>query len=168
MSVKLWIFSYALQFKYSCSCFIEIIKQNEECMRLCFEKKVMHYHVPAIWFIFLWFWETVTHRFTGLDKQFFQTKIVSIFLPISLIICFGCSKEPLHQDVSNQYLQHMFWLWNKKFFFLIHTLNQYKPTKLPFCGTAANSAKPDQTPDQVLHCLLKKLNKNEKYHPTTL
>ena len=41
----------------------------------------------------------------------------------------------------------------------------------------ANSAIPDQTPqeaasDQVLHCLLTemsfKMNKNEKYHPTTI
>ena len=37
-------------------------------------------------------------------------------------------------------------------------LNPYKPSVL-FCGTSANSAKPDQTPhnaasDQVFHCLL--------------
>ena len=29
-------------------------------------------------------------------------------------MCFGCSKEPTHWDVSFEYLQHMFWLRNKK------------------------------------------------------
>ena len=37
---------------------------------------------------------------TGLDKQNFECKIVNIFLPISLNICFGCSKEPSHWDSS--------------------------------------------------------------------
>ena len=32
----------------------------------------------------------------GLDKHFFQHKIVNIFLPISFSMCFGCSKEPSH------------------------------------------------------------------------
>ena len=32
----------------------------------------------------------------GLDKQFFERKIVNIFLPISFNICFGCSEEPSH------------------------------------------------------------------------
>ena len=32
----------------------------------------------------------------GLDKQNFQRKNVNIFLPISLNICFWCSKEPSH------------------------------------------------------------------------
>ena len=35
--------------------------------------------------------------------------------------------------------------------------------KRPFCGTSANSVKPDQTPqnaasDQVLHCLLSEIS----------
>ena len=35
--------------------------------------------------------------FIGLDKQnFFESKIVNMFLPISFNICFGCSKEPSH------------------------------------------------------------------------
>ena len=47
----------------------------------------------------------------------------------------------------------------------------------PFCWIYANSADPDQTPpnvvsDQGLHCLFAKssiiLNKNEKYHTTSL
>ena len=29
-------------------------------------------------------------------------------------MCFGCSKEPSHWDGSFEYLQHMFWLRNKK------------------------------------------------------
>ena len=32
----------------------------------------------------------------GLDKHFFERKIVNIFLPISFNICFGCSKELSH------------------------------------------------------------------------
>ena len=37
-------------------------------------------------------------------------------------MCFGCSKEPSHRDVSFEYPQHMFWLRNKKNNFLLHTL----------------------------------------------
>ena len=44
----------------------------------------------------------------------FQRKIVNIFLSISFNICFGCSKEPSQWDSSFEYLQHMFWLRNKK------------------------------------------------------
>ena len=32
-------------------------------------------------------------------------------------MCFGCSKEPSHQDGSFEYPQHMFWLRNKKIIF---------------------------------------------------
>ena len=59
---------------------------------------------------------------TGLDKQRFS---VNIFLPIILSICFGCSKELSHGDGSFEYLQHMFWLRNKKKI-LLHTLNLFK------------------------------------------
>ena len=45
-----------------------------------------------------------------------------IFLPISLNICFGCSKEPSHRDSCFEYRQHMFWLRNKKNKFLACTL----------------------------------------------
>ena len=61
---------------------------------------------------------------TGLYEQKFWAKIVNIFLPISLNICFGCSKEPSHWGGSFQYPQHMFWLRNKKNYFLVCTLNQ--------------------------------------------
>ena len=44
---------------------------------------------------------------------------MNIFLPISLSICFGCSKEPSHWDSSFEYPQHMFWLRNKKISFWI-------------------------------------------------
>ena len=37
-------------------------------------------------------------------------------------MCFGCSKEPSHRDGSLEYLQHMFWLRNKKNYFQLHTL----------------------------------------------
>ena len=36
------------------------------------------------------------NHITGLDKQIFERKIVNTFLPISLNVCFGCSKEPSH------------------------------------------------------------------------
>ena len=37
-------------------------------------------------------------------------------------MCFGCSKEPSQRDGSFGYLQHMFWLRNKKNNFQLHTL----------------------------------------------
>ena len=48
--------------------------------------------------------------FTHLNIQNFSGKIAIIFLSISLNMCFGCSKEPSHQDDSFEYPQHMFWL----------------------------------------------------------
>ena len=47
-------------------------------------------------FIMLTFCFVVFQLFLGLDKQSFERKIVNIFLPISLNMCFGCSKEPSH------------------------------------------------------------------------
>ena len=57
-----------------------------------------------------------------LIHQTFEHKIVIIFLPISLSICFGCSKEPTHPDGSFEYPQQMFWLKNRKNNFLLRTL----------------------------------------------
>ena len=37
--------------------------------------------------------------FLGKHKNF-EPKIVNIFLPVSFIICFGCSKEPSHRVLS--------------------------------------------------------------------
>ena len=65
----------------------------------------------------------ITILIIGLDKPNFERKIVNIFIPISLSICFGCSKGPSHWDGSFEYPQHMFWLRNKKIIFLVHTLN---------------------------------------------
>ena len=60
------------------------------------------------------------HNHTGLYKQnFFQHKIVNIFLPIIFSIFFRFSKETSHRDGSFEYPQHMFWLRNKKFTFLV-------------------------------------------------
>ena len=53
---------------------------------------------------------------------FYERKIVTIFLPINLNMCFGCSKEPSHWDVSFEYPQHMFWMRNKENSFSIRTL----------------------------------------------
>ena len=57
---------------------------------------------------------TVDLIFIGPVKQKNQRKIVIIFLPIRLKMCFGCSKEPSHPYGSFEYPQHMFWLRNKK------------------------------------------------------
>ena len=51
-----------------------------------------------------------------LSKKF-QRKIGIIFLPISLKMCFGCSKELSHQVGSFEYPQHMFWLRNRQTIF---------------------------------------------------
>ena len=45
--------------------------------------------------------------YAALSKHF-ECKIVIIFLPICLNMCFGCSKEPSHQDGSLEYPQHVF------------------------------------------------------------
>ena len=66
--------------------------------------------------------EQVSLCCTGLDNKFSEFKIVNIFLPISLNVCFGCSKEPSHQDGSFEYPQHMFWLRNKKNIFCLYAL----------------------------------------------
>ena len=58
----------------------------------------------------------------GPVKQTIKLKIAIIFLPISLNICFECSKEPSHRDDSFEYPQHMFWLRNKKNKFQVRTL----------------------------------------------
>ena len=49
--------------------------------------------------------------------KYFAHKIGNIFLDISLNVCFGCLKELSHRDGSFEYLQHMFWLRNKKITF---------------------------------------------------
>ena len=56
----------------------------------------------------------LSHCATEVKMKIFERKIVNIFLPISLNMCFGCSKEPSHRDGSFEYPQHMFWLRNKK------------------------------------------------------
>ena len=50
--------------------------------------------------------------------QIFQHEIITIFIPISLKICFGSS----HLDGSFEYPQHMFWLKTRKNHFQLHTL----------------------------------------------
>ena len=58
----------------------------------------------------------------GLKK--FEGKIVHVFLPIRFNMCFGCIKELSHSDGSFEYPQHMFWLRNKKLFFLFALLTK--------------------------------------------
>ena len=58
----------------------------------------------------------------GPVKQKQQHKSVIIFLPISLNMSFGCSKEPSHRDGSFEYPQYIFWFRNKKNNFLLRTL----------------------------------------------
>ena len=43
---------------------------------------------------------TVSQPSIGPVKKNFERKILVIFLPINLSICFGCAKEPSHLDVS--------------------------------------------------------------------
>ena len=52
----------------------------------------------------------------GPNRQTFERKIVSIFLAISLNICFECSNElsHWHGDSYFEYPQHIVWLRNKK------------------------------------------------------
>ena len=64
--------------------------------------------------------------------QIFERKIVIIFLPINLNICFGCSKEPSPWDSSFECLQHMFWLRNKKITFNYSLLSDDIDLFLPF------------------------------------
>ena len=54
--------------------------------------------------------------------KLFERKIVNVFLPINLNICFVCSKELSHRDSSFEYPKHTFCLRNKKFYFNLHTL----------------------------------------------
>ena len=55
-------------------------------------------------------------------RKLYERKIVSIFLPLNLNMCFGCSKEPSHRDRSFEYPQHMFWMRNKENSFPLRTL----------------------------------------------
>ena len=55
-------------------------------------------------------------------SKVYYLKIVIIFLPINLNMCFVCSKEPSHEDGSFEYPQHMFWMRSKENSFTIHTL----------------------------------------------
>ena len=54
-------------------------------------------------------------------SELFMSKLMNIFLSFSLIISFGCSKEPSQWDGSFEYPQHMFGLRMKKIIFLIST-----------------------------------------------
>ena len=73
---------------------------------------------------------SVTQKIVGFSQKTaqgqlsknFQHKIAFFFLSISLNMCYGCSKEPSHQDSSFEYPQHMFWLRNKKNNFQLHIL----------------------------------------------
>ena len=59
--------------------------------------------------------------FIGPDKPKNKSKIVIIFLSISLNVCYWCSKETSHWDGSFEYPQHMVWLRNKKNNYQIHS-----------------------------------------------
>ena len=53
--------------------------------------------------------------FRDLDQQFFERKIVNIFLLVCFNICIGCPfKEPSHSDSSFEYPHYMFPLRNNK------------------------------------------------------
>ena len=56
------------------------------------------YIIGSVWFVQLildrYYRYIYSHSLIGPVKHNFERKIVNIFLPISLNICFGCSKEP--------------------------------------------------------------------------
>ena len=103
--IKVWILVCCCPFKKAGT-----INQNSV---LLFVKRLSIWKLKNRLLKTCWYWYVVT----GLDKHFFQHKVVNIFLTISFIICFGCSKEPSHWDGSFEYPKHMFWLRNKKISF---------------------------------------------------
>ena len=58
-----------------------------------------------------------TTRVLGQLSKNVQHKIPIIVLSISLNMCFGCWIEPSHWDSSFEYLQHRFWVRDKKIIF---------------------------------------------------
>ena len=96
-------------------------------------KSVWNFNIGWAWFsdnqrAFRFRLVTVIGRYSNLKTKSdmnknFQRKIVNIFLPINVNICFGCWKELTHWEGSFEYPQHMFWLRNKKIKFSLHTLN---------------------------------------------
>ena len=102
-----------IDYMHACSPMIEIINakvSDSECIIISKGDRV-GYH--SKW-IFIYFISSISLKiewsFIGPVKQSFKPKIAIIFLPISLNISFGCSKEPSHRDGSFEYPQHMFWL----------------------------------------------------------
>ena len=55
-------------------------------------------------------------------RKFYLRKLIIVFLPINLNMCFGCSKGPSHCDGSFEYPHHMFWMRNKEDNIPIRTL----------------------------------------------
>ena len=70
-------------------------------------------HGPSVSSQALYHWATAL--------PIFECKIANVFLPISLIVCFGCSKLSSHWDISFECPQCMFWSRNKENTFSIHT-----------------------------------------------
>ena len=60
--------------------------------KINFFRKFFREHYQSYGDVFSYFFANCI----GLDKQNFERKIVTIFLPISFNICFGCSKELSH------------------------------------------------------------------------
>ena len=89
-------------------------------MNCCFSEFLTVASLGLVSFIYLT--DTLVSSYHRAINAIFWRKIVIIFLPISLNICFGFSKEPSHRDGSFEYPPHMFWLRNKKNNFLVRTL----------------------------------------------
>ena len=68
-------------------------------------------------------------------------------------MCFGCSKEPSHQDGCFEYPQHLFWLRNKKNNFQLRTLIWGPSIALVSSGGSYETVQP--------HSLLNKTKKTE-------
>ena len=62
--------------------------------------------------------------------KFYLRKILTIFLPINLNMCFECSKEPSLRDGCFEYPKHMYWMRNKENNFPISNLI-WRPASIP-------------------------------------
>ena len=88
--------------------FIYMQPQNNE-IHICSNKHEIG--LVEILYVDQMLWPTVIYC---CEEYFAKDKNAIIFLPISLNICFGCSKGVSPWDDSFEYPQHMFWLRNKR------------------------------------------------------
>ena len=100
---------------------------------------MINFMLSWLWkkFYNLWAWIQTA---TFVIANFFECKIVNIFLSITLNMCFRCPEEPSYWDGSFEYLQNtcMFWFGNKKII-----LHSYLKASL-FCSRCVDALYPSQ------------------------